>query len=105
MPAEATHRSDTFRRAQLYTVPVHDVWLKHEASLRAFRAEFELQLSLRHANLVQVVGGCWNLEDVNVCILFEVCEKGTLQKARPRPRTPPLPQKGGWPSPERTRDL
>ena len=35
MPAEATHRSDTFRRAQLYTVPVHDVWLKHEASLRA----------------------------------------------------------------------
>ena len=35
VPAEATHRSDTFRRAQLYTVPVHDVWLKHEASPRA----------------------------------------------------------------------
>ena len=49
-----------------------------EANLRAFRAEFELQLSLRHPNLVQVIGGCWTLEDVNVCIVLELCEKGTL---------------------------
>ena len=50
-----------------------------EAHLRAFRAEFELQLSLRHPNIVQIIGGSWNLEDVNVCIVFEVCERGTLQ--------------------------
>ena len=50
-----------------------------EANLRAFRAEFELQLSLRHPNLVQVMGGCWTLEDVNVCIVLELCEKGTLR--------------------------
>ena len=51
----------------------------NEANLRAFKAEFELQLSLRHPNIVQIIGGSWNLEDVNVCIVFEVCEKGTLQ--------------------------
>ena len=50
-----------------------------EENLRAFRAEFELQLSLRHPNLVQVLGGCWTLEDVNVCIVFELCELGSLQ--------------------------
>ena len=50
-----------------------------EANLRAFRAEFELQLSLRHPNIVQLIGGSWTLEDVNVCIVFELCEKGTLQ--------------------------
>ena len=50
-----------------------------EANLRAFRAEFELQLSLRHPNIVQVIGGAWNLEDVNVCIVFEVCERGSLR--------------------------
>ena len=47
-------------------------------TLKAFRAEFELQLSLRHPNIVQVIGGAWNLEDTDVCIVFEACEKGTL---------------------------
>ena len=51
-----------------------------EANLQAFRAEFELQLSLRHSNLVQIVGGSWTLEDVNVCIVFQLCENGTLQE-------------------------
>ena len=50
-----------------------------EASLKAFRAEFELQLSLRHPNIVQIIGGSWNLEDINVCIVFELCEKGSLE--------------------------
>ena len=49
-----------------------------EANLKMFRAEFELQLSLRHPNLVQVLGGCWSLEDVNVCIVLELCAHGTL---------------------------
>ena len=50
-----------------------------EANLRAFRAEFELQLSLRHMNLVQILGGSWTMEDVNVCIVCELCERGSLQ--------------------------
>ena len=50
-----------------------------EPNLRAFRAEFELQLSLHHPNLIQVIGGSWTTEDVNVCIVTEFCERGTLQ--------------------------
>ena len=49
-----------------------------EKNLKAFRAEFELQLSLRHPNILQILGGSWTLEDVNVCIVLEFCEKGTL---------------------------
>ena len=60
-----------------------------EAGLRAFRAEFELQLSLRHPNLVQIIGGAWNLEDVNVCIVFELCERGTLEDLLVDPTTSP----------------
>ena len=37
-----------------------------EENLRAFRDEFELQLSLRHPNVLQIIGGSWNLEDANV---------------------------------------
>ena len=51
-----------------------------EASLKMFKDECELQLSLRHPNLVQLIGGSWTLEDVNVCIVIEFCEKGTLQR-------------------------
>ena len=50
-----------------------------EANLKAFKAECELQLSLRHPNIVQLIGGHWNLEDVNVCVVIELCERGTLQ--------------------------
>ena len=50
-----------------------------EHNLTAFRNECELQLSLRHPNLVQLIGGSWSLEDVNVCIVFELCERGTLE--------------------------
>ena len=50
-----------------------------EDQLRAFRDEFELQLSLRHPNILQVIGGSWSLEDVNVCIVLELCEGGTLE--------------------------
>ena len=50
-----------------------------EANLRAFRAEFELQLSLRHTNFVQILGGSWTLKDVNVCVVLELCANGTLQ--------------------------
>ena len=50
-----------------------------DANLRAFRAEFELQLSLPHPNIVQVLGGCWSLEDINVFMVMELCEHGTLE--------------------------
>ena len=50
-----------------------------EANLKAFKAECKLQLSLRHPNIVQLLGCAWNLEDVNVCVVLELCERGTLQ--------------------------
>ena len=50
-----------------------------EANLRAFKAECEMQLSLRHPNLIQLLGGAWSLHDVNVCMVLELCEKGTMQ--------------------------
>ena len=43
-----------------------------EQNLKAFRDEFELQLSLRHPNLVQLLGGSWTCEDTNVCVVLEV---------------------------------
>ena len=36
------------------------------------------QLELRHPNILQLIGGSWTLEDVNVCMVLELCEKGTL---------------------------
>ena len=59
-----------------------------EANLKMFRAECELQLSLRHPNLVQLLGGSWTLEDVNVCVVLELCEKGTLQVMATPPSSP-----------------
>ena len=58
-----------------------------EANLKAFKAECELQLSLRHPNLVQIIGGSWTLEDVNVCLVLELCEKGTLDSLLEREPT------------------
>ena len=46
--------------------------------LKTFREECELQLALRHPNLVQLIGGSWTLEDVNVYSVLELCERGTL---------------------------
>ena len=34
---------------------------------------------LRHPNIVQVLGGSWTLEDVNVCMILELCEQGSLE--------------------------
>ena len=59
-----------------------------EANLVAFRREFELQLSLHHPNLLLVIGGSWTLEDVNVCVALELCEKGTLQVIATPPSSP-----------------
>ena len=43
------------------------------------QAECELQLSLRHPNILQVFGGSWNLESIHVSIVMEFCDRGTLE--------------------------
>ena len=39
-----------------------------------------MPVPVRTQNIVQIVGGSWTLEDVNVCIVFEVCERGSLNE-------------------------
>jgi len=46
--------------------------------LRAFKAECELQLSLRHPNIVQLIGGSWDAQQATVHMIMELCERGTL---------------------------
>ena len=51
----------------------------NEPSLRAFRAEVEMMLTLRHPNVVQLIGGAWTLQDVDVFMVLELCERGSLE--------------------------
>jgi serine/threonine protein kinase len=46
--------------------------------LEYFKAECELLLSLRHPNIVQLIGGCWAIDSPAVLMVMERC-KGTLQ--------------------------
>ena len=50
-------------------------------SLRAFKEEFEMMLSLRHPNIVQLVGGSWDGESLSAMIVMERCTGGTLASA------------------------
>ena len=49
-----------------------------EAQLRAFKRECELQLNLRHPNIVQLLGGSWDIGDAAVFLVLEYCAQGTL---------------------------
>ena len=50
----------------------------------------------RDADVVHLIGGSWSLEDVNVCIVLEYCERGSLQALRctPAPSPAPYPSSG-----------
>ena len=73
-----------------------------EQNLKAFRDEFELQLTMSHPNIVQIIGGSWSLEDVNVCIVFEVCEMGSHDSwgklGHPLFTAPPVAPDGSGPA-------
>ena len=47
------------------------------AQLDLFKAECELCLSLRHPNIVQLIGACWKLDAPTVFLVMERCA-GTL---------------------------
>ena len=51
------------------------------ASLKAFKEEIEMSVALRHPNIVQVLGGSWQLGTTNVMMVMEHCEGGTLSNA------------------------
>ena len=48
--------------------------------LDLFKAECELCLSLRHPNIVQLIGACWRLDAATVFLVMERCA-GTLADA------------------------
>ena len=45
---------------------------------QAFRDEVLLLLELRHPNIVMLVGGSWDVESADMCLVLELCEKGSL---------------------------
>ena len=49
-----------------------------EAHLQRFKEELELQIGLRHPNIVTLIGGSWQLDSATVCLILELCAKGTL---------------------------
>ena len=48
-------------------------------SLERFKAELELALTFRHPNIIGTLGGCWSLGSTNVCFVYELAERGTLE--------------------------
>lgn len=65
---------------------------RHRASgqhVRAFRDEYELQLSLRHPNIVLLLGGCWAGDEVS--LVLEYCEHGSLGRVLAEKTSYPLP--------------
>jgi Amt family ammonium transporter len=49
------------------------------ANVERFKAELVLCRDLRHPNIMQVLGGCWDSADT-VMLMTEFCEKGSLSK-------------------------
>lgn len=45
-----------------------------EEYLELFKEECELCLSLRHPNIVQLIGGCWQLDSPDVLMVMERCK-------------------------------
>ena len=67
------------RRAVWHGTPVA-VKRLHRSKINAkdlhrFRRECQLQLGLRHPNIVQLVGGAWTLDDARVMVVLELCER------------------------------
>lgn len=59
-----------------------------EVHLRRFKEELELQIALRHPNIVTLIGGSWELDSATVCLVLELCARGTLwQVLRGQERT------------------
>ena len=46
---------------------------------RAFRDEVLLLLELRHPNIVQLIGGSWDVELGQLCLVLELCPRGSLE--------------------------
>ena len=51
-----------------------------EARVAAFRDEVLLLLELRHPNIVQFIGGSWDVESGDMCLVLELCRGGSLEQ-------------------------
>ena len=43
-----------------------------------FKAEVLLSLELRHPNIVQLLGGSWDIDSGEMCLVLELCDRGSL---------------------------
>ena len=61
-------------------VAVKTMHEKHRAgrAAQAFRDEVLLLLELRHPNIVQLIGGSWDIELGQMCLVLELCPRGSL---------------------------
>ena len=44
----------------------------------AFRDEVLLLRELRHPNIVQLIGGSWDVASGDMCLVLELCSRGAL---------------------------
>ena len=47
---------------------------------KAFRDEVLLLLELRHPNIVQLIGGSWDVDSGDMCLVLELCARGSLEQ-------------------------
>ena len=59
-----------------------------EAHVAAFRDEVLLLLELRHPNIVQLIGGSWDVDSGDMCLVLELCAGGSLEDLLEDNRTP-----------------
>ena len=57
---------------------MHAHHLSAEAHVAAFRDEVLLLLELRHPNIVQLIGGSWDVGSGEMCLVLELCSGGSL---------------------------
>ncbi len=61
------------------TVAVKTVSKTDENTLKDFNKELALMAKLRHRNLVQLRGACWENGIARLCLVLDFCGKGSLQ--------------------------
>ena len=50
-----------------------------EARVANFRDEVKLLLELRHPNIIQFIGGSWDVDSGDMCLVLELAEMGSLE--------------------------
>ena len=71
-------RAATYRGTPVAVKTMHERHSHVAKRAEAFRDEMQLLLGLRHPNIVQLVGGSWDLASGQMCLVLELC-RGSLE--------------------------